>query len=66
MNEEKIRHLEMIQPIISRMAANSFYLKGWAVTLVTALLTYKSTQTIGGSDLIIFILPIVVYGSMKM
>lgn len=37
MDETKIKHLEMIQAVISRMAANSFMLKGWSVTLVAAL-----------------------------
>lgn len=33
--DNKIKHLEMIESIIERMARNSFQLKGWAVTLVT-------------------------------
>lgn len=37
MNEKKIKHLEMIQLVITRMASNSFLIKGWAVTLVSAL-----------------------------
>lgn len=36
--EKVIRHLEMIQGVINRMARNSFLLKGWAVTLVVATL----------------------------
>lgn len=32
--DNKIRHLEMIQGVIQRMANNSFQLKGWAVTLI--------------------------------
>lgn len=35
--EEKIRHLELVQGVISRMANNSFMLKGWAVTLVAGI-----------------------------
>ena len=35
--ENKIRHLEMIQGVINRMAHNSFLLKGWSVILVSAL-----------------------------
>ena len=31
----KIKHLEMVENVIERMAKNSFQLKGWAVTLVT-------------------------------
>jgi hypothetical protein len=37
MDEKKIAHLQMIQGIISRMAGNSFLLRGWTVTLVAAL-----------------------------
>jgi hypothetical protein len=36
--ESKIKHLEMVQAVVSRMASNSFLLKGWCVTLVSALL----------------------------
>jgi hypothetical protein len=32
-----IKHLELIQGAVSRMAGNSFSLKGWSVTLVSAL-----------------------------
>ena len=32
--DNKVKHLEMIQAVIQRMANNSFQLKGWAVTLV--------------------------------
>lgn len=32
------KHLDFIQQVISRMASNEFLLKGWSVTLVTAVL----------------------------
>ena len=35
--ENKIKHLEMIESIIERMAKNSFQLKAWAMTLVTVV-----------------------------
>lgn len=35
---KKIEHLKMIQGIITRMAGNLFLLKGWAITLIVALL----------------------------
>lgn len=38
--EKKIKHLEMIQSIITRMAQNSFMVKGWALTLVVALFAF--------------------------
>ena len=37
-SEKCVRHLEMIQGVIERMARNSFLLKGWAVALVVASL----------------------------
>jgi len=35
--ENKRKHLEFIQGVITRMNTNSFILKGWAITLVSAL-----------------------------
>jgi hypothetical protein len=35
--EAKLKHLEMVQGIINRMAGNSFLLKGWSVTLISAI-----------------------------
>jgi len=35
--ENKLKHLEFIQNVITRMNTNSFMIKGWAVTLVAAL-----------------------------
>jgi hypothetical protein len=37
MSEEKQKHLEIIQGVITRMANNSFLLKGWTVTLLAGL-----------------------------
>lgn len=37
MDEHKRKHLDFIQLTITRMAANSFLLKGWSVTLIAAL-----------------------------
>jgi len=36
--EAKLKHLEFAQNIITRMATNSFWVKGWSVTLVSAIL----------------------------
>ena len=38
MTENKLKHLEFIQNVITRMNANSFMIKGWMATLVSALL----------------------------
>lgn len=40
--EKKVKHLEMIEAIIERMAKNSFQLKGWAMTLVAAIIALST------------------------
>jgi hypothetical protein len=35
--ESKIAHLSMIQAVVSRLASNSFILKGWSITIVSAI-----------------------------
>lgn len=35
--DKKMKHLELVQGVINRMASNSFMLKGWAVTLVAGI-----------------------------
>jgi hypothetical protein len=35
--EAWLKHLEFIQNIVTRMARNSFLLKGWSLTLVAAI-----------------------------
>jgi hypothetical protein len=35
--EDVVKHLELVQGVITRMATNSFVLKGWTITLVAAL-----------------------------
>ncbi|RLW70267.1 MAG: hypothetical protein B6D68_01090 [spirochete symbiont of Stewartia floridana] len=43
--ESKLKHLELIQGVINRMAGNSFLLKGWSVTLVSALLVLAAKDS---------------------
>lgn len=38
--ENKWKHLEFIQGVISRMAGNLFFLRGWTITLIAALFTF--------------------------
>ena len=43
--EKKMKHLELIQGVIDRMASNSFMLKGWAVTLVAGIFVLAGKDT---------------------
>ena len=40
----RIEHLKMIQANISRMASNSFIVKGWAITSIGAMYAYWLTN----------------------
>jgi hypothetical protein len=37
MSDDQRKHLDMLQAVISRLAGNSFSIKGWAVALVAVL-----------------------------
>lgn len=37
LDENTVKHLEMIQTVVTRLAQNSFAFKAWAVTLVSAI-----------------------------
>lgn len=41
LTEDQRKSLELLQGIIGRLSTHGFLLKGWAVTLVTALLTFS-------------------------
>ncbi len=43
--EAKLKHLELSQGVINRMAGNSFLLKGWSVTLVSALFALSAKDS---------------------
>jgi hypothetical protein len=56
--ERKIKHLEFIQTVITRMANNSFLLKGWSITLVGALFALSSKDIGGGITMISILLTV--------
>lgn len=59
--EKKLKHLELIQNVINRMAQTSFLLKGWAVTLVAGLLALSSATQERIAFLAIAYLPLIVF-----
>jgi hypothetical protein len=42
------KHMDYVQAIITRLGNNSFLLKGWALTLSSALLGFAITQKHAG------------------
>ena len=43
--DKKLKHLEFIQNVITRMNTNSFLIKGWATTIVSALFALAAKDT---------------------
>ena len=43
--EERLAYLQMVQAVITRMASNSFLIKGWSITLVAALFALAAGGT---------------------
>ena len=39
-----LEHLKMIEDVINRLAGNSFALKGWSLTITTALLAFAGVK----------------------
>jgi hypothetical protein len=42
--EKQLKHLEMIQGVINRLAGNSFQMKGWSITLIAALMALAAHE----------------------
>lgn len=60
MDNEQIKHLEFIQVIINRMNSNSFAIKGWAITIVSALLAlYASSSEV--TYVFVAIIPTIIF-----
>lgn len=60
--DDQIKYLEFLQNIITRMGNNSFLVKGWAITIVSALLGFFANNKISFkelSNIIILLVPIV-------
>src|SRR6266404_6186943 len=55
MADEKLKYLEFLQAAISRMASNSFLIKGWSVTLGTAVLGFSVKENNWGMALVALI-----------
>lgn len=58
--EAKLKHLEMIQGVIDRMAGNLFFLKGWAITLIAALFALSAKDT-NSAYILIAYLPVFIF-----
>ncbi len=58
--ESKLKHLELIQGVINRLASDSFRMKGWTVVLVAAVFVLMARQYAFDASYIVLI-PIVAF-----
>ncbi|MGO4998346.1 hypothetical protein [Oceanisphaera sp. W20_SRM_FM3] len=61
--ECKIAHLTFIQGVINRMGQNSFFIKGWSVTIVVALFALAA-QNSNKLFVLAAFLPVVMFWSL--
>lgn len=61
--EDSLKHLEFIQNIVTRMANNSFLLKGWTVTIVSALFALAA-QNSNSKFVILAFLPVLTFWAL--
>jgi hypothetical protein len=54
-NENKLKHLEFLHNTINRMSTNSFIIKGWAVTLLSAIFVLADKETNQNYIILMFI-----------
>lgn len=60
MESDTVKHLEFIQGVINRHNANSFMLKGWAITIASAL--YALAGTVNEPSLVLIsLVPIILF-----
>lgn len=63
--ESTRHHLQIIQDVISRLAGNSFSLKGWSLTLAAAVLVFTASKDANeqtGLFALAAVVPIVFFG----
>lgn len=53
--EDKRKHLEMVQAVISSMGSNSFLFKGWSITIIAAVSAFAGSD----SKPILMLIPVV-------
>lgn len=59
--EEKMKHLEFVQNVITRMNTNSFQLKGWMITIVSAMLALYASSDNKVLYIFVAIVPVIIF-----
>ena len=58
--EQVIKHLEMVQGVVNRLAHDSFLIKGWSMTILAAGIIFVARSQIQSAYIVLtFIIPVV-------
>ena len=60
MKESKLKHIDIVQSTISRMAQNSFAIKGWTITVLVGLFVFGQKDNFR-NNMIIYLIPIIFF-----
>lgn len=60
MKETKSKHIDIVQSTISRMAQNSFAIKGWTITILVGLFVFLQNDEFR-SNIFIYLIPIIFF-----
>lgn len=60
MKESKLKHIDIVQSTISRMAQNSFAIKGWTITVLVGLFVFLQKDNFR-NNMIIYLIPIIFF-----
>ena len=60
MKDSKLKHIDIVQSTISRMAQNSFAIKGWTITVLVGLFVFLQKDNFR-NNMIIYLIPIIFF-----
>lgn len=64
-DEKVIKHLEMIQAVINRLAGNSFSIKTWSITVIAALIFFIARSDVPLNCFVWFlIIPVILFWAL--
>lgn len=59
--ELQLKHIDIVQDVIKRMAQNSFVIRGWSITLVSVMFAILKTQNVSPFSFLLAIIPAFIF-----
>lgn len=61
LTDQRVKHLEFVQAVVTRLGQNSFTVRGWSVTLVSVVFAIIASKDVPPSAALITLVPTVVF-----